>query len=352
MILDKTFTSDWIKTIAGKFTKPVDLKLLEKVIRALSLLEQLRLGDLSFVFKGGTSLVLHFNQPRRLSIDIDIVMAERNDALPALFDAIVATGLFNRWSDDSGRKSHQHIPIEHYKFYYDSVIDAQAGFGPEPILLDILYAEPDYEVLIEKPLTHPWLQTAEPYPMVQLPDINCLLGDKLTAFAPNTTGILYSKKRPLEVVKQLFDVALLFDHLTDIAAVRITFERLARQEIGFRGLSISPNDVLDDVFNTALLLTLRDPKQAQFVFLQDGIKRLNNFIVSDFRIEDAIMAGAKAAYLSRLLRADAVEPQRYQRADKVTDFQITDPAFIRLNKLKKTSAEAFFYWYLAVSNER
>lgn len=348
MILDETFTADWIKTIARQFTKPVDLKLLEKVIRALSLLEQLRLQGLSFVFKGGTSLVLHFNQPRRLSIDIDIVMPQQNNALPALFDAIVATGQFTRWSDDSARKSHEHIPVGHYKFYYDSVIDAQAGFGPEPILLDILYAEPDYEVLIEKPLTHPWLQTAAPCPMVQLPDINCLLGDKLTAFAPNTTGILYSKKRPLEVVKQLFDVALLFDHMTDIASVRPTFERLARQEIGFRGLSISPGDVLDDVFSTALLIARRDTKQAQFVFLQDGIKRLNNFIVTDFRLEDAIVAGAKAAYLSRLLQSDMAVVQRYQRADQVVELQITDPAYNRLNKLKKTSAEAFYYWYLAM----
>lgn len=347
MILDETFTAGWIKTIAGQFTKPVDLKLLEKVLRALSLLEKLRLEGLTFVFKGGTSLVLHFDQPRRLSIDIDIVMVERNAALPALFDAIVETGLFTRWSDDSGRKSHQHVPVEHYKFYYDSVIDAQAGFGPEPVLLDILYAKPDYEILVEKPLTHPWLQTAAPYPMVQLPDVNCLLGDKLTAFAPNTTGILYSKKRPLEVVKQLFDVALLFDYMTDIASVRTTFERLARQEISFRRLSISPDDVLDDVFNTALMLAQRDTKQAQFLFLQDGIKRLNNFIVSDFRIEVAITAGAKAAYLSRLLRAEAAEPQRYKRVDQVTDWQITDLAFNRLNKLKKTSAEAFFYWYCA-----
>ncbi len=45
-----------------------------------------------------------------------------------------------------------------------------------------------------------------------------MLGDKLTAFAPNTIGILY--KRPnqffskhVEIIKQLYDVAKLYDKM-------------------------------------------------------------------------------------------------------------------------------------------
>lgn len=348
MILPETFTPAWLKTVASQFGKTTDLKLLEKVVRALSLLELLRTQNLSFVFKGGTSLILHFDQPRRFSIDIDIVMAHRPDNLSALFDAVVANGTFSRWADDSDRKSHQHIPVAHYKFFYTSQIDNsgnRAGFGEEPILLDILYAQPNYARLVDKPLTHPWLQVTEPVLSVQMPDVNCLLGDKLTAFAPNTTGILYSKNRPLEVVKQLFDIALLFDHATDLAATRQTFERLAEQEIAFRQLAISSSDVLNDSFETALLLSRRDDKDKRFLFLRDGIKRLNNFIVSDFRIEQAILAGAKAAYLSRLLQSGKDQIKRYQNPMQVVDWQISDPAFSRLNKLKKVQPEAFFYWY-------
>lgn len=352
MILPETFTADWLKTVAKQFGKTTDLKLLEKVVRALSLLEELRRHDLQFVFKGGTSLILHFNQPRRFSIDIDIVMPRRTADLPALFDAIIAGGQFTRWADDSDRKSHQHVPVEHYKFFYTSTVDAggwvpagNRGFGEEPILLDILYAEPDYPNLIDKPLSHPWLRITEPILSVQMPDVNCLLGDKLTAFAPNTTGILYSKNRPLEVVKQLFDIALLFDHATDITLTRQTFEKLAAQEIAFRQLSITSADVLKDIFNTALLLTRRDATDKQFVFLQDGIKRLNNFIVSDFRIEQAILAGSKAAYLSHLLRTGATQIERYQNPMQIDNWQISDTTFNRLNKLKKVQPEAFFYWY-------
>jgi len=316
-------------------------------VRALSLLEELRRQDLQFVFKGGTSLILHFEQPRRFSIDIDIVMPRPTTDLPTLFDAIVAGGQFIRWADDSDRKSHQHIPVEHYKFFYNSTVDAggRAGFGEEPILLDILYAEPDYPNIIDKPLRHPWLRITEPILSVQMPDVNCLLGDELTAFAPNTTGILYSKNRPLEVVKQLFDVALLFDHATDLNLTRQTLEKLALQEIAFRQLSITTADVLDDIFDTALVLSWRDATDKRFVFLQDGIKRLNNFIVSDFRIEQAILAGSKAAYLSHLLRTGATRIERYQNPMQIVNWQILDAQFSRLNKLKKVQPEAFFYWY-------
>lgn len=143
----------------------------------------------------------------------------------------------------------------HHKFYYTSGIGATED---EPILLDVLFAPVDYVRLIEKPIKQPWLKFDGPTLTMQLPDISCLLGDKLTAFAPNTTEILCSKNRPLEVVKQPFDVGLLFDQATDLSLTRLTFEGVAEQEIGFRHLSISPSDVLSDVSEAALLLTRRD----------------------------------------------------------------------------------------------
>ena len=41
--------------------------------------------------------------------------------------------------------------------------------------------------------------------------MNSLLGDKLTAFAPRTIGILYHPLRKTDIAKQLFDVGVLFD---------------------------------------------------------------------------------------------------------------------------------------------
>ena len=50
-----------------------DLNLIEKVIRAMFLLEMLKLSGCPFCFKGGSALMLILGESaRRLSIDIDI----------------------------------------------------------------------------------------------------------------------------------------------------------------------------------------------------------------------------------------------------------------------------------------
>lgn len=40
--------------------------------------------------------------------------------------------------------------------------------------------------------------------------------------------------------------------------------------------------------------------------------------------------------------------RQYEQASNITDWQISDPAFNRLNKLRKSQPESFFYWYLAL----
>lgn len=52
MIDDKTYSIEWINDLRNKIGKRIDPKLIEKVIYALSLLEQLQLKNLDFVFKG------------------------------------------------------------------------------------------------------------------------------------------------------------------------------------------------------------------------------------------------------------------------------------------------------------
>ena len=346
MILDETFSPEWLLAVAKRFPKPVDLKLLEKVVHALKLLEQLQRQGLPFVFKGGTSLILHYEQPRRFSIDVDIIMAQQPEDLFTRFEAIVGAGAFVGWEDDSKRASHAGVPVGHYKFYYVSQVDPQHPL--EPILLDVLFAAVNYPRTIKKAIQHPWLNTSEPLTFVRLPDTDSLLGDKLTAFAPNTTGILYTKQRPAEIIKQLFDVGQLFDVATDLAVVAQSFFNTAQEEIAYRQLTIGPHDVLTDVFSTALLITRRDEKDAQFSQLQAGIRRLTNFVIGGFSIEGAILAGAKAAYLSRLLREGTTTIHRYSQPGELASWQLSDPAFNRLNKLRKSQPEAFFYWYLAL----
>ena len=75
MISKETLTIEWIEKVS-KANRNADKILVEKVIRALLLLEGLANTNLSFIFKGGTALMLLMNSAKRLSIDIDIIISK------------------------------------------------------------------------------------------------------------------------------------------------------------------------------------------------------------------------------------------------------------------------------------
>ena len=73
--------------------------------------------------------------------------------------------------------------------------------------------------------------------MVKVPCIEDLLGDKLTAFAPNSTGIPYYKgedSMSMEIIKQLYDIGNLFDRSENLKIVKETFCRFSRTELSYR----------------------------------------------------------------------------------------------------------------------
>lgn len=72
MINPNSRSLKWITEAAQK-AGVRDVALIEKTIRAFSLLEALALSGCPFVFKGGSSLMLHLNTSKRLSIDIDVI---------------------------------------------------------------------------------------------------------------------------------------------------------------------------------------------------------------------------------------------------------------------------------------
>src|SRR5690606_3073828 len=198
------FEIEWIKSTSERLGKRGDPKMLEKVIYALYLLEQLRTHGLDLIFKGGTSLLLITDPPRRFSIDIDIITTESKEAIERTLEKIVEQERFTRWESDNDRKQVIDAPVAHYKIYYKSIVNQH--FGEEPVLLDVLFSENPYPVLQEQEIVHSWIYQEGVPITVPLPSFESILGDKLTAFAPNTTGILYAKNRPVEIIKQLYDI--------------------------------------------------------------------------------------------------------------------------------------------------
>ena len=124
--------------------------------------------------------------------------------------------------------------------------------------------------------------------------------------------------------------------------------KVVNEEIVFRKLDIEWHHVLDDIENTSYLLVERDYKSEQFQLLQKGIRNLTNYIIGRFSIEEAITAGAKATYFSVLIRKEKpLVLNRYSNFDEIADWVIDEPLKPKLNKLKKSNPEAFFYWYHA-----
>jgi hypothetical protein len=63
MIDTSSLSAEWLTEKRKKYSK--DPSIMESMIHALYLLEQLKLTGLDFIFKGGTSLILLMEQPYR-----------------------------------------------------------------------------------------------------------------------------------------------------------------------------------------------------------------------------------------------------------------------------------------------
>ena len=96
------------------------------------------------------------------------------------------------------RKELQHrnttskIIKEHYKFFYTPI--HKSNKEEEYVLLDILFEEINYERVIKTPIQSTFIPIKGVPLLVDVPCLEGILGDKLTAFAPNTIGIPYLKK--------------------------------------------------------------------------------------------------------------------------------------------------------------
>lgn len=347
MIHPESRTLSWIEQ-AAKDNKVKDIALVEKTIRAFSLLEALVRSGCPFLFKGGSSLMLHLDTGKRLSIDIDIICPPGTRIEDYL----------EKYSEEYGfgevklveRISRTDIPKQHAKFFYQ--VAYPTGGHQDKILLDVLFEEIHYSDVVELPIQSRLLKTYGEPIMVKLPSKEDLLGDKLTAFAPHTTGIPFfkgEKNCSMEISKQLFDIASLFDIITDLSVTSGTFKKFAMVELQYRGLEADAIQVvLDDIYNTAMCIVLRgQDNPEEFQLLQDGIKRVRGFIHSEvYSLESAITNASKAAYLSKLISRGLNEVKHYNPTEVslLADAMIQSPLSTKLNKLKKTNTEAFFYW--------
>lgn len=348
MIRKECFTTEWIGRVSSELHYN-DKNLIEKVIRALSLLEMLVGAGCPLVFKGGTALMLILGKSaHRLSIDIDIICPPGTNVEEYLqsFPDFGFTGLEIVERKQRGDTS---IPKSHSKMFYQ--IAYKSGKEEQSyILLDVLYEDIHYfhtgQVAIDSPFI---LLDGEPL-LVTVPSAEDILGDKLTAFAPNTTGIPYYKRGKscsMEIIKQLYDVGRLFKHISGLHITSQAFRKIAGVELSYRSLGHELSKVFEDIRATALCISTRGKEgNGDFDLLLDDIMRVKSFMYKHrYYIDDAIIDASRAAYLATLIEKGITEMEPY--SDNPLDVKelVIHPSLTnKLNKLKANLPEAYYYW--------
>jgi predicted nucleotidyltransferase component of viral defense system len=348
MIQKENFTSEWIQDVATRLHYN-DRNIIEKVIRALSLLEMLARSGCPFVWKGGTALMhLLGESAHRLSIDIDVICPPGTH-IEDYLASFREFGFSSFELVERQLRPEVHIPKSHSKLYYQIAYKNDAK-ELSYILLDVLYEEINYQHVQWVDLITPFLLQDEVYVRVQVPSLADLLGDKLTAFAPNTTGIPYYKNghsRTMEIAKQLYDIGRLFERVHDVAAVEYTFQHIARVELSYRSLPLDVSQVYQDIRQTSLCLATRGKEgMGDFEALLDGVVRVRSFMYAQhYVIENAIVDAARAAYLATLIEKGRSDIDRYSGNPLDVAALVIQPTLTnKLNKLKKSVPEAYFYW--------
>lgn len=344
MISRESFSRNWIEKQRARFPK-ADPQLIERQIYAFELVGLLAKSNRPFVFKGGTSLVLILPEPHRLSIDVDIVGDLSLDDLTQLSSGTV----FSRVEEDT--RSMSKVPKRHFKFYYRSSLDGKETY----ILLDILYSPHGYPRLNPVPIRSSLFDVDEEQ-RVQVPTIDGILGDKLTAFAPRTTGVPFGRRKSMEIIKQLFDIGELFNSASSLLDTAESYRAIHGQESKYHEPMPDIAATLDDTIETAFLLcqsrlkgSLKDPRTDE---LDAGIKQIQSYLLGrPFRIEEARRSAAKAALVATIIRSGRrdLDLDKYRYSDaKLRDLQNATIEGERsiLNRLKATQAETFYYWWL------
>lgn len=344
MISQKSLTTEWLDQVS-RANRNADKILVEKVIRALMLLEGLAASKLKFTFKGGTALMLLLGSTKRLSIDIDIIVSNK-DELEPIFDTFITQKGFNRYELQE-RHNVSTIEKAHYKFYYNPV--HKQGMAEDYVLLDILFEQPHYIKIVDQPISSSFVIHEGEAITVPIPGFEDLLGDKLTAFAPYTTGIPYEKGgvlRSMEIIKQLYDIGSLVPHATDTGIVSKTFQAFAKTELGYRKFDPDIAPVLEDIYLTALHICTRgEDGKGEIDHLMRGMAQVRQFIFSEsYHLERAITDASKAAYVAKVIKHGSRYFEKFENAAQIKDMLIEQPVNIKLTKLKKTNPEAFFYW--------
>lgn len=360
MLTKRTFSKVWLEGKA-KESGAQNAQIFERCVHALELVGRLAEAKLDFIFKGGTSLILHLEPVRRLSVDVDIACLEPLERVVEVLNQVIAPP-FTRWEHQDWRDG-ENPPTKYFKICYPTQIGPAMEMH---IQLDVLVEKSPYPVVEEREIRTSFIEVEKPV-AVKIPSINCLLGDKLSAFAPSTIGVLYQpyqkktreplEPRPTRVMKQLFDIGELFAAADNLQVVGETYRHIFTEQNRYRGGGFTVEQTLDDTLDAAYWLsqinTSPIEENEKTTFFRSGIEGLNNHLIgADFGFPKAQVAASRAALIASAIRADRLDVSLADLRVIPSDPEVLkalriDGARKKLFKVRKTNIEAFYNWHQA-----
>jgi len=336
MLSHINFTEEYIRELQRKSKR--DPALIERTIFAFGLLEAISRVGMPFIFKGGTCLMLLLDQIRRLSTDIDIIVAPKTP-IDEFFEKASVIFPFISYEEQI-RVGRNNIEKRHIKFTYNSPTGGKELY----ILLDVLYEENPYVNTVEKSIQNSLLITDPNYIKVRIPSPDCLLGDKMTAFAPHTIGIPINSSKDLEVIKQFYDVCSLLDVFSDFSLVSKTYEAIAPIEIAYRGIDISYKNALEDTLWAAACIASRGKiREDDYPFYVRGIRDIRNHVfIENYTPEVAAVNASRVMYMAACLMTGSEYIQTTD-ANEYIDDMLTHNELMSLKYLKKVNPLSYSY---------
>ena len=334
MIDKHVYEIEYIRELQKRYVS--DPGLLERAIYAFGLLEAIKAVGMPFCFKGGTSLMLILDKPARLSTDIDILVEPGTDVDGYIDKAAKIFPFLNK--EEDVRKGKNGIIKRHFKFTYFSPVRKTEFY----ILLDIVFSHLPYAKTMQREIKNELLITTGENLSVEIPTAECILGDKLTAFAPHTTGIPFGIGKELEIAKQLFDTAMLTDYLLDFDLFSETYTIAAKDETAFRGQNWTRENILKDTINACVCIISRGKiygeEYPQYLY---GIKSLKNHILlSGYNTDDATWKACKVMYLASCLISGKTFA-KIENPDVYITARLEGDEFKKLAYVRKQRPEAY-----------
>jgi len=357
-ILDpKCFTVSHLEQMQAQ-TKADDLLTLERCTLALELVGRLKQHGLDFIFKGGTCLLVQLPEPRRLSIDVDILCNEA-DKLPEVLEQVCQEAPFTGWEYQADRERDE-PPTKHFAVYFDSRVgDPEIDWM---VLIDVIDSEDPYASLDDRELNTSFVVPVESVSL-QVPSLSSMLGDKLAAFAPGTIGFPYEpmtrkgepdEPRPANVVKHLHDLGQLAAIAENLSEAIETYRHIHAEQCRWRGEN-TLEACLEDTQAAAVLasrvealkIVSEDPRVD---FFRRGINSVNSHMFAEpFGREAVRIAAARAALVAEVIRREQVAFPLAQVLSEEPDTTALKKAKLQgnwatIDKLKKTDIQAYALW--------